>query len=138
MGDFERILDEMFTLGFTKPKDIRFKTGYTQDMNPCCWSVIKDEKGNKTGYRAICRAVGVNEQDISIELLDDEIHVKGETKFTDKSFGEDNYYFDYYLPVVPEVVANMKNIKYKALNGLLYIFVEINEPKRKEIKIEKI
>ena len=119
--------DDFFTLGFGKPRKIVFNSGRTQDMNPAYWS--ETEKG----YKAICRTVGINEEDVLVELKNGFIKVSGETEYDGSK-----YNVSYELPVSGDVIANIAKIEYKTLNGLTYIYLCVNRPEKKEIKAQRI
>ena len=48
------------------------------------------------------------------------------------------YNTSYKLPVSKEIMGDIKNIDYKTLNGLTYIYLYVETPEKKEIKINKI
>lgn len=118
-------LEDIF--GFGKPLDLIYNTGKTKDMNPAYWS--KTDKG----YKAICRTVGIAPEDVKIEINDYNIVVSGETEY------EGNVYnTSYKLPVSKEIIGDIKSIDYKTLNGLTYIYLFVETPEKKQIKINKI
>lgn len=124
MKDF---FDDFFMLGFGKPEDIIYNAGHTKDMNPANW--LKTD----TGYKATCRTVGINENDVKVILIDNYIEVSGESEYEGTK-----YNVSYKLPVSDDVISNIKSLKYKTLNGLTYIYLDIERPEKKKIKAVKI
>lgn len=128
---FDDFFDEV--LGFGFPKSIVFNTGKTKDMMPCVWKELTDDDGSQLGYKATCRTVGISAEDVKVEIKDDSIIVTGETEFDG-----DKYTQHFELPIVSDVMANIKDIKYKSLNGLTYIYLYLDKPTKKKINIQKI
>lgn len=124
---FNDFYDDLFALGFGKPRKIIFNSGKTQDMNPAYWSETEN------GYKAVCRTVGINEEDVSVELKHNCIKVSGETEYEGSK-----YNVSYELPVSDDVLANVTKLEYKTLNGLTYIYISVNRPEKKEIKAQRI
>ena len=42
------------------------------------------------------------------------------------------------LPIVEDVRDNLKDIKYKSQDGITIIYLNVNRPEKKEIKIEQL
>lgn len=126
VGFYNRFFDDSFNSIFGRPRNLIFNCK-TKDQMPSFWEKTDD------GFKATCRTVGVNPEDVVVSVSDDCIVVKGETKV-------DNYTYNcsYELPVIEEVLNNIKSIKYKTANGLTFINLEVDLPKRKDIKIEQI
>lgn len=122
MYDF---LDDFF--GFGKPTDLIYNAGKTKDMNPVYWSKTED------GYKATCRTVGIAPEDVKVEIDNYNIVIKGETKYE-----ENIYNTSYKLPISKEIIGDVKSIDYKTLNGLTYIYLFVETPEKKQIKINKI
>lgn len=124
MRDF---FDDFFALGFGKPENIIFNSGHTKDLDPTYWSKTE------TGYKATCRTVGINEVDVKVILNDNYIEVSGESEYEGSK-----YNVSYKIPVSDEVVSNAKSLKYKTLNGLTYIYLDVERAEKKKIKAIKI
>lgn len=122
MYDF---LDNFF--GFGKPLDLVYNTGNTKDMNPAYWSKTD------TGYKATCRTVGIAPDDVKVEIGEYNIIVSGKTEYEGVEYNT-----SYKLPISKEIMGDIKNIDYKTLNGLTYIYLYVETPEKKEIKINKI
>lgn len=133
MFDFEKFLEDEF-LGFGIPKKIAYNTARTKDLMPACWKPIKDEKGITTGYKAICRTVGIAPEDVKVTVDDsDNIIVKGETEYEGEKYTQ---YFE--IGTVHDIMCNIEKIDYKTLNGLTYIYLTVKVPESKKIEINKI
>lgn len=124
--DFENLFDDLI-LGFGRPRNIIFNSGRTQDMNPAYWTETKE------GYRAVCRTVGIDPEDVVVEMENNTIKIHGKTEFEDYKY---NASFD--IPVSDDVSSNITGIDYKTVNGLTYIYLKVSRPKKKDIKILKI
>jgi HSP20 family molecular chaperone IbpA len=111
---------------FGRPRNLIFNCK-TKDQMPSCWEKTDD------GFKATCRTVGINPSDVSVTVSDDCIVVKGETKVSDYT-----YNCSYELPVIEEVLGNIKEIKYSSANGLTYIWLEVEKAEKRKIKIEKV
>lgn len=122
MYDF---LDDFF--GFGKPIDLIYNTGKTKDMNPAYW--VKTEEG----YKATCRTVGIAPDDVKVEIIDFNIVVSGETEYEGVKYDT-----SYKLPIASEIIGNIMAVDYKTLNGLTYIYLYVEKPEKKKIKINKI
>ena len=124
---FDSFYDDIFTMGFGKPRKIIFNSGKTQDMNPAYWSETEN------GYKAVCRTVGISEEDVTVELKDNCIKIYGETEYDGSK-----YNVSYELPVSDDVLANVTKLCYKTLNGLTYIYIDVHRPEKKIVKAERI
>ncbi len=126
VGFYNRFFDDGFNSIFGKPRNFYFNCK-TKDQMPSFWEKTDD------GFKATCRTVGVNPEDVIVSVSDDCIVVKGETKV-------DNYTYNcsYELPVIEEVLNNIKSIKYSSANGLTFIWIKVDKPEKKKINIEKI
>lgn len=144
--DFNSTMSDLSTMfdiaGFGRPVKIRFNTNGTKDMMPACWKVWEEKVNSKDipdsvlvkkGYKAICRTVGINEEDIKITVEDYGICVEGKTVVEGTEYSQ---YME--LPVSKSIMDSIKNIKYKSINGLTYVYLEVEEPEKKKINIEKI
>lgn len=124
-NDFDEVFDEL-TGWFGKPKHLCFNVK-TKDMLPSFWE--KTEQG----YKCTCRTVGINPDDVKVELKDDCIHVEGKT-----TMDKYDYSTSMDLPLTEDVINNIKNIKYKSENGITIIFVDLDRPEKKKVNIVKI
>ena len=113
-------------LGFDTPRNFYFNCK-VKDMMPSKWEKTED------GYKCTCRTVGISPEDVKVELEDDHISVSGETEL-------DGYKYNthYILPISKDVIANISKVKYKTQNGITLIYVDIERPKSKTIKVEQI
>lgn len=123
--NFDRFFDSILC-GFGKPRNLYFNCK-TKDIMPSFW-----EKTD-VGYKCTCRTVGISPEDVKVEIKNDYILIKGETEL-------DGYKYNtnYELPVSEDVLSNIKNIKYKSSNGITFIYLDIDRPEKKNIKIEQI
>ena len=87
---------------------------------------------NEEGYKCVCRTVGIDPKDVKVTLNDNKIHVSGETEFEGVKYDT-----RYDLPLSRDILSNIKNIKFKSLNGLTYIYVHVDRHKN-EIIAERI
>lgn len=111
---------------FGKPRNFYFNCK-TKDQMPSFWEKTEE------GFKATCRTVGISENDVKVSVENDCIKVTGETIVDDFA-----YNCNIELPVIQEVLNSVKNIKFKTANGLTFIYIEVDTPKKKEIKIEKL
>lgn len=125
--------DDFFKIGFGLPVGIRYNTAGTKDMMPAIWEDYIDEKGNKIGYKAICRTVGIDEKDVNVKIKDGSLIVNGETEY-------ESYKYSQYveLPIVEDVMSNIEGVEYKTLNGITYIYLRVKKPEKREFNIKKI
>ena len=124
--------DDFFKCGFGLPISIRYNTAGTKDMMPAVWRDYFDENGNKIGYKAICRTVGVDESDVKIEIKENSLIVSGKTEY------EGSIYSQYVeLPIVEDVMSNIEKVDYKTKNGLTYIYLKVKKTEKKNFTINK-
>lgn len=138
-NNFDSAFDSMFNqlsqLGFGSPINIRFNTGNTKDMNPAVWKIWEQDIPDSTekeqiGYEAICRTVGIREDDIKLELRDFGLCLDGTSDV------EENRYSQHIeLPISREIMRNIENITYHSQDGLTYIFVRMKRPEIREVPI---
>lgn len=148
MNDIFDFLNEEFAnaMGFRTPVSIRFSTGGTLDRKPGVWrkwevdGETSDSPKVVKGYKAIVRAVGIDEKDIKVSFNsdnfgngNDSIIVKGETTFEGEKYSQ---YVE--LPVSKELLNRIKRVTYSAKNGLLHVYLELDAPKHEQIPIEKV
>ena len=140
-NNFDSTFDSMFNqlsqLGFGSPINIRFNTGNTKDMNPAVWKVWEQDIPDSTekeqiGYKAICRTVGIREDDIKLELRDFGLCLDGTS-----DVDENRYSQHIELPISREIMRNIENITYHSQDGLTYIFVRMKRPEIHEVPILK-
>lgn len=137
--DFFDDVDRMFAFGL--PTNVKFNTGRTKDMMPACWKIWEEEiptedgklNKEKRGYKAICRTVGINENDIKVTEEDYGICLQGETVVDGTKYSQ---YIE--LPISEDIMTNVKSIKYSSKDGLTFIYLEVDTPKKNKINIEKI
>ncbi len=111
---------------FGNPTNLLFHN-YTLDQKPVSWSNTDD------GYRAICRTVGVNPDDVNIEVVDGGINLTGSTTVD----GEE-YSVSYFIPISSAIMAKVENIQYESKNGLTYIYLNLQKIEKKQIQISKM
>lgn len=102
------------------------------------YKVIKQQKpvtwnNTDNGYRAICRTVGINPDDVKIEIVDDGIHLTGTTIVDDEE-----YSVSYIMPVSSMIMNKIEDIKYESKNGLTYIYLNLKKIEKKQIAISKM
>lgn len=139
-SNFDDDLVNLMAFGF--PTNIKFNTGKTKDMMPACWKVWEEEVPTedgelnikeKKGYKAICRTVGIDANDIKVTEEDYGICVQGETEVGGTKYSQ---YIE--LPISEDIMTNVKSIKYNSKDGLTFIYLEVDTPKKNKISIEKI
>jgi len=111
---------------FGKPRHLVFNVK-NKDVLPSFWEKTKN------GYKCTCRTVGINPDNVKVELKDDCIHIEGKT-----TMDMYDYSTSMDLPLTEDVINNIKDIKYKSKNGITIIYVNLDRPERKKINIEKI
>lgn len=119
-------LNQVFEGWFPKPMNLHF-SAKTKDMMPALW------ENTDEGYKCTCRMVGIRPEDVSVKLQDEYIHVEGKSELDSYEYSQ-----NLDLPVVEDVRNNLKNIKYKTQDGITIIYLNVNRPQKKEIKIEKM
>lgn len=99
---------------------------YTLDQKPVTF------KKTDTGYKAICRTVGVNPDDVKVESKSDGICVSGETVV-----GDETYNAHYTIHIKPEIFCKIKGINYTSDNGITTIYIDLKES-QPQFEINKI
>jgi len=128
LGNFNDSFEDLFdTKGwFGNPINLQFSVK-NKDMNPAFW-----EKTDK-GYKCTCRTVGIRPTEVKVELKDNCVHIEGKSKLDDYEYSQ-----SMDLPIVEDVRDNLKDIKYKSQDGITIIYLNVNRPEKKEIKIEQL
>ena len=129
--DFSKEIDDFF--GFGRPRALRYNAAKTKDILPACWKEMKTEEGDRVGYCAICRTVGISPDDVKVEAKDFGFTVSGETEYEGEKYTQ---YFE--LPISSEIMSNIEELKYKTVNGLTYIYLYMKKKEKNSLKIEKI
>lgn len=129
LRDFERSFDEIFTLGFGKPRKLIFNSN-VKDMLPSYW-VRKD---NNT-YMCVCKTIGINPDDVEIYELEDNTGIKVYGSSEIEGFKYDT---SFELPIAESIMNEIESIQHTSKNGLTFITLKLNRPEKKKIKIEKI
>lgn len=126
VGFYSSSVFDDFNNIFGRPRHLYFNCK-TKDQMPSYWEKTEN------GFKATCRTVGINKKDVKVTIEDDCIKVTGETEL-------DSYKYNcnYELPIIEEVLNNIKNVKYKTANGLTFIYLEVDKPEKKKINIEQI
>lgn len=125
--------DDLLKIGFGFPISIKYNTAGTKDMMPAVWEDYNNDKGEKIGYKAICRTVGIDESDVKLEIKNNSLIVNGETEY------EGSKYTQYVeLPIVEDVMSNIENVEYKTKNGITYIYLKVKTPEKRQVAIKKI
>ena len=147
MNETINLNDRLFQIGFGAPYNVRFNTPYTKDMNPAYWSVWEednlvegeDDYGDngenhvikeRVGYKAICRTIGIREEDIKLELRNYGLCLDGTT-----DIGENRYSQHIELPISREVMKNIEEITYECRDGLTYIYLRMKKEYPREVPI---
>lgn len=124
----EVFYDEFFEdLMFGTPRKLAFNVDKTLDRKPTSWMETK------TGYKGVCRTVGIAPEDVIVELKYGAIKVSGKTEYEGSK-----YDVSYEIPVAEDIISNVTEIKYKTLNGLTYIYLTVHKPEKKVLKAERI
>lgn len=123
----EDFWDEVFALGFGKPEYVKFNCDRTLDLSPTTWTKTDN------GFKATCRTVGINPDDVKVKLEDCYIDISGESEYEGSK-----YNVSYMIPISDDVISNIKSIKYKTVNGLTHIYLDVERPSKKDIKILKV
>lgn len=140
--DMNNLMDTMDTLsnsliGFGVPSRIRFNTGSTKDMMPAVWKVWKKNEGTSNeyvaGYKAVCRTVGIDKDDVNVVLKDNGLEVSGETVVDGTKYTQ-----HVELPMSREVVQQIDGISYFSKDGLTYIFVLMKNVYPRAVDIQKV
>ena len=140
--DMNNLMDTMDTLsnsliGFGVPSRIRFNTGSTKDMMPAVWKVWKKNEGTSNeyvaGYKAVCRTVGIDKEDVNVVLKENGLEVSGETVVDGTKYTQ-----HVELPISREVVQQIDKISYFSKDGLTYIFILMKNVYPEPVNIEKL
>ena len=125
---FDDNFDDFFNFfGFGKPFDLFYNTAGTKDMSPTNW--VKTE----TGYFCVCRTVGVNPEDVSVEVENNYIKVSGESTYNNQT-----YNVSYKIPVATQTMSDIQEIGYESKNGLTFIYVTTRKPEIKQIEVKRL
>lgn len=122
--DFDDIFD---AFGFGRPFDLMFNVAGTKDMYPTNWVRTED------GYRCVCRTVGVNPEDVVVEVENNYILVSGESTYDNQT-----YNVSYKIPVANQTMNNIQEINYETKNGLTFIYVVTRLPEIKQIEVKRL
>lgn len=120
---FDAIFDSM-ALGFGRPSKIIFNTNGLKDQMPSFW--VKTENG----YRCTAKTLGISEKDISVTVEDDGIKLFGESEVEGQKYNT-----TLLLPITDEILDSIIEIKTKTINGLTFIDLVVDKPKKKKILI---
>ena len=136
--EIDDMFDRFYTMGFGVPQKIRFNTGYTKDMNPAYWSeweeeIVDSTEKEKVGYKAVCRTVGIREEDVKLELRDYGLCLDGMTEIDGQRYSQ-----HVELPISREIMKNIDEITYHSKDGLTYIYLRMKKPEIREVPIRKI
>lgn len=128
MNELFEEVERLATLGFgTKPYSLSFRTPFTKDMQP--FSPWKKEENT---YTTTVRVVGVDPDDVEVELEDYGIHIKGKSE----TFGE-TYEQDVSIGIARAVMANIDEVNYEVKNGMCKIVLKVHEPSYKKVAISR-
>lgn len=129
MNNFERIFkdfDEVFTLGFGKPRKLSFNS-CVKDMLPSYWEKKEDNK-----YICTVKTLGINPEDVEVTIEDYGLKVTGETELNGYKYNT-----SFELPIAESIMNDIKEIDVSSKNGLTFITLKLNIPEKKKIKINK-
>ncbi len=118
--------DDVFSF-FGTPSTVIYNTAGTKDMKPIAWTKTK------TGYKSVCRTVGINPDDLKVEITTHSVRINGKTKYEDEE-----YSVNYEAPIAKEIISNIDKVEYKSLNGLTYIYITLKKSVENNIKAIKI
>jgi len=122
---FDDVFDE-FLLGFGKPKRFIFNS-QVKDMLPSYWQ----KKDDKT-YLCTVKTLGINPEDVIVEIIDYGIKVSGSSIVNDFTYDT-----CVELPIVESIMNEVEKIKVMSKNGLTFITLILDRPEKKKILIEK-
>ncbi len=122
---FDDVFDE-FLLGFGKPKRFIFNS-QVKDMLPSYWQ----KKDDKT-YLCTVKTLGINPEDVIVEIIDYGIKVSGSSIVNDFTYDT-----CVELPIVGSIMNEVEKIKVMSKNGLTFITLILDRPEKKKILIEK-
>lgn len=84
------------------------------------------------GYQIVVNALGIDKDDIKVEVLQNTLHINGKTIDEDIEFTNTvRYQFN-----VSKIVERLKRIQYTLKNGLLHVHLILEQKHKKEIKVE--
>lgn len=84
------------------------------------------------GYRIVLNALGIDKDDVKVELLQNSLHIIGETVDDDMDYtNKVKYQFN-----VSRIQKDIEKIDYSLKNGLLIVNIRVETRKKKNIKIE--
>lgn len=126
LSNFDDEVQDLVEGWFGKPVNLQFSVK-NKDMNPAFW-----EKTDE-GYKCTIRTVGIRPSEVKVELKNDCVHIEGKSKLDDYEYSQ-----NMDLPIVEDVRDNLKDIKYKSQDGITIIYLNVNRPQKKEIKIEQL
>ena len=101
-------------LMFGVPRGLVFNTFGTKDMSPAKWTK------NESGYECVCRTVGINSEDVNVTLKNDCILVSGESEIEGVKYNT-----RYELPISKDIISNVVKVRYRSLNGLTFIYLDV-------------
>ena len=127
MGEFEKILDDFFTLGFGKPRRLVFNSN-VKDMLPSYWT-----KRDENTYLCTVKTLGINAEDVKVEETDYGLKVYGASEIEGYSYDT-----SIELPIAESIMNEIDKIQVTSKNGLTFITLKLNRPEKKKINIEKI
>jgi len=122
---FDDVFDE-FLLGFGKPKRFIFNS-QVKDMLPSYWQ----KKDDKT-YLCTVKTLGINPEDVIVEIIDYGIKVSGSSIVNDFTYDT-----CVELPIAESIMNEVEKIKVMSKNGLTFITLILDRPEKKKILIEK-
>lgn len=123
MRTFFDDFDRFFELGFGRPTKFVFNSAGLKDMMPACW-----EKADDGGYCARVKTLGLTEAKVTVE--DYGIKVSGENELEGQIYNT-----SIELPVSPDVMDNVTEIKHRTVAGITFVELVVDRPQRKKIKI---
>lgn len=98
---------------------------------------IKEVKAYKVleteeGYLVVINALGIDKEDIQVQVLQNTLHVNGKTVDEDIDFTNTvRYQFN-----VGKIVERLNKVEYTLKNGLLHVHLKLEQKKKKDIKVE--
>lgn len=125
MGFFNGFEDDFFNdmaLGFGKPLKVVFNTPHIKDMLPSYW--VKADNG----YRCTAKTLGVDKVNVTVE--DYGIKVYGSTEVEGQTYDT-----TLELPITDEILDSITAINTKTINGLTFIDLVVDKPKKRNIMI---
>lgn len=128
MSEFERIFDDFFTLGFGRPRNLKFNA-QVKDMLPSYWS-----KKDEDTYLCTVKTLGIEPNAIKVEESTSfyGLVVSGESEVNGFKY---NTSVD--LPIAESIMNEIEKIDFTSKNGLTFITLKLNRPEKNKIKIER-